>query len=73
MEHPNQFYLESRKLRGGLGTVKQEQITKQEHSEDNVHVGEDNVHVGEDNVHVGAEFGDLSEKDLAELDSMDTM
>jgi hypothetical protein len=54
LEHPNQFYLESRKIRGGGGggSVKQEPAS------------------GETGGAVENEFN-LSEKELAELESMD--
>lgn len=51
LEHPSQFYLESRKLRGGGGGGSEQCVAE-------VQGGGDNDTVDE--------FGDMSEKDLVE-------
>lgn len=51
LEHPNQFYLESRKIRGGI---------------------KEECKVENSTVNVDTDF-DLSEKDLTELECMDTL
>lgn len=58
LEHPNQFYLESRKVRGGVDSVKPEQSSKPE------------IQTGDNNASTKTEFGDLSEKDLEDMDTM---
>ena len=61
LEHPNQFYLESRKIRGGQeGVAKQEGVEKQEGGCHDDTTGNDTT---------GNEFGDLSEKDLECMDT----
>lgn len=60
LEHPSQFFLESRKIRGGMEGVKQEVPVNEETTRKEEAAGKEEFSM------------DLSEQDIATLESMDT-